>query len=97
MKSLILRWRYGWTLSKIELSLKRSNRACNGPIPRRPTGVIEGALWTRVDSFRQSYVSRYWSRESTGAKPSLKYRHTHIHILLLTVLRTGKWKWRSEQ
>ncbi|KAF3506264.1 hypothetical protein F2Q69_00007635 [Brassica cretica] len=24
---------------------------CNSPIPRRPTGVIEGALWTRVYSF----------------------------------------------
>ncbi|KAG5398381.1 hypothetical protein IGI04_020195, partial [Brassica rapa subsp. trilocularis] len=70
---------------------------CNGPIPRRLTGVIEGALWIRVYSFKQPYVSRYWSRESTGAKPSLKYHHTHIHILLLTILRTGKWKWRSEQ
>ncbi|WZZ33850.1 hypothetical protein YC2023_017251 [Brassica napus] len=70
---------------------------CNGPISRRPTEVIEGALWIRVYSFRQPYMSRYWSRESTGAYPSLKYRHTHIHILLLTVLRTGKWKWRSEQ
>ncbi|KAG5393494.1 hypothetical protein IGI04_023457 [Brassica rapa subsp. trilocularis] len=77
--------------------LTRSDTNCNGPIPRRLTGVIEGALWTRVYSFRQPCVSRYWSRESTGAKPSLKYRHTHIHILLLIVLRIGKWKWRSEQ
>ncbi|WZY98802.1 hypothetical protein YC2023_071131 [Brassica napus] len=22
--------------------------SCNSPIPRRPTGVIEGALWTRT-------------------------------------------------
>ncbi|WZZ88896.1 hypothetical protein YC2023_117475 [Brassica napus] len=30
---------------------------CNSPIPRRPTGVIEEALWTRVYSFSQPYVS----------------------------------------
>uniref|UniRef100_M4D286 Peptidase M24 domain-containing protein n=1 Tax=Brassica campestris TaxID=3711 RepID=M4D286_BRACM len=40
--------------------------SCNSPIPRRPTGVIEGALWTRVYSFRHSYVSRYWSRETSA-------------------------------
>ncbi|WZZ31065.1 hypothetical protein YC2023_014466 [Brassica napus] len=34
-----------------------SDEKCNGPIPRCPTGVIERALWTRVYSFRQPYVS----------------------------------------
>ncbi|KAL0754342.1 hypothetical protein Bca101_092010 [Brassica carinata] len=47
--------------------LTRSDTNCNGPILRRPTGVIERALWTRVYSFRQPYVSRYWSQESTDA------------------------------
>ncbi|KAF3542481.1 hypothetical protein DY000_02002632 [Brassica cretica] len=37
----------------------RSDTICNGPIPRRPTGFIERALWTRVYSFSQPYVSRY--------------------------------------
>ncbi|WZZ71142.1 hypothetical protein YC2023_082512 [Brassica napus] len=26
---------------------KEADGNCNGPIPRRPTGVIERALWTR--------------------------------------------------
>ncbi|KAF3501542.1 hypothetical protein F2Q69_00044203 [Brassica cretica] len=38
---------------------RETNFTCNGPIPRRPTGVIEGALWTHVYSFRQPYMSRY--------------------------------------
>ncbi|KAF3535147.1 hypothetical protein F2Q69_00022736 [Brassica cretica] len=60
----ILRW---LRLDKdIQLYLPPVRVMCNSPILRRPTGVIEGALWTRVYSFSQPYVSRYWSRETSA-------------------------------
>ncbi|WZZ70960.1 hypothetical protein YC2023_082330 [Brassica napus] len=45
----------------------RLEEGCNAPIPRRPTGLSKRGLRTRVYSFRQPYVSRYWSLESTDA------------------------------
>ena len=51
---------------ELEEKHKKQEDSCNSPIPRRPTGVIEGALRTRVYSFRQPYLSRYWSRETSA-------------------------------
>nr|VDD26968.1 unnamed protein product [Brassica oleracea] len=48
----------------MELGSRETN--CNGPIPRRPTGVIEKALWTRVYSFRQPYVPAHREMEMEG-------------------------------
>uniref|UniRef100_M4CXE9 Uncharacterized protein n=1 Tax=Brassica campestris TaxID=3711 RepID=M4CXE9_BRACM len=52
-------------------ALAMDDYLCNSPIPRSPTGVIEGALWTRVYSSRQPYVPAHRKNGNGGVSNKL--------------------------